>query len=105
MFEGLQKKWNVGKWQLILILIIFAVGGSSTGFLSRKLMAWFYVEETLPFLVIYILIISFLWPAMVLLLAYLLVSFLFFADILLGWEADCLVKEKHELWKIQNLKF
>lgn len=65
-------------WQVVLILIIFAAGGSLTGFLSRKLIASFYIESTLLFIVLYISIITILWPAMVLVISMPFGQFSFF---------------------------
>ena len=38
MFERLQKKWKVNGLQLVLILCTFAIGGSLTAFVGKKLM-------------------------------------------------------------------
>jgi hypothetical protein len=66
MFERLQKKWKVSGWQMFLILIIFALGGSITGYAGRKLMSIFEVEMIVLNLIIYLVVITFIWPMAVL---------------------------------------
>jgi hypothetical protein len=53
MFKGLQKKWQVKGWQVLLILIIFTLGGSLTGFAGRKLMLFLKLKSCL-FISLYI---------------------------------------------------
>lgn len=40
MFSSLQKKWGVGKNELLLILCVFAVTGCTTAWLSKSVTAW-----------------------------------------------------------------
>jgi len=65
MFERLKDKWGVGALQLILILCTFAIGGSLSGYLAKKIMGstegagilWWFA---------YILVVTILWPLCVL---------------------------------------
>jgi len=66
MFQGLQQKWKVTGLQLVLILCTFAIGGSLTGFVGRKMMNFVSIEQDWLWIVVYILIITLLWPAAVL---------------------------------------
>src|SRR5215216_1800347 len=66
MFEGLQKKWKVSSVRLLLILLTFAIGGSLTGYLGRKLMLLMGIENTVVYILVYIIMITLLWPLMVL---------------------------------------
>jgi len=66
MFEGLQKKWKVSGWRLFLILIIFALGGSLTGYVARKLVAALGVEHIVPYILLYVLLLTIVWPLAVL---------------------------------------
>jgi hypothetical protein len=66
MFSKLQKKWKVSGWQVLLILLIFALGGSITGFVGRKLMSVLEIEMAVLYIVIYILLITIIWPVAVL---------------------------------------
>lgn len=69
MLEGLQKKWKVNGLQMILILCTFAIGGSLTGYAGRKLMNLFGIESTVLWVIVYILLITILWPLAVLLVS------------------------------------
>ena len=62
MLERLQKKWKVRPLQLILILCTFAIGGSLTGFISRKLLGLFHIETGWIWIVIFIILATILWP-------------------------------------------
>ncbi|MEI2740768.1 MAG: DUF6787 family protein [Chitinophagaceae bacterium] len=66
MFEGLQKKWKVSGPQLTLILCTFAIGGSATGFVGKKIMNALSVQQDWLWAVIYILLITIIWPMAVL---------------------------------------
>jgi hypothetical protein len=69
MFEKLQKKWKVGGLQLALIICTFAIGGSLTGFAGKKIMNVLSVSQDWLWAIIYILLISILWPMAVLLVS------------------------------------
>src|SRR5688500_3727259 len=69
MFQRLQKKWKVNGLQLALILCTFAIGGSLTGFTGRKLMGLIPFEQNWIWIIIYILIVTILWPFAVLLVS------------------------------------
>ena len=66
MFQRLQQKWRVNGLQVLLILCTFAVGGSLTGYAGKKLMNLLFVEQRWLWVVIYILIITIIWPVAVL---------------------------------------
>ncbi len=78
MFEKLKSKWKVKGWQLLLILCTFAIGGSLTGYCGRKILALFSIDNNALWLVVYILLITLLWPLMVLLVSIPLGQFTFF---------------------------
>ena len=69
MFQRLQQKWNVEGLQLILILCTFAIGGSLTGFTGKKIMNLFFIDQRWLWLVIYIIIVTVIWPFAVLLVS------------------------------------
>ena len=58
MFEGLQKKWKVSGGRLALILCTFAIGGSATGFVGKKIMNALSIQQDWLWAVIYILLIT-----------------------------------------------
>lgn len=78
MLDRLQKKWKVGPGRLLIILMVFAIGGSATGFLGRKLMALTGIESTWLYIPIYIIVITIIWPLMVLLVSIPFGQFTFF---------------------------
>lgn len=65
MFERLQKKWKVGGLQLALIISTFAIGGSLTGFAGKKIMNVLNIQLDWLWAVIYILLVTIIWPMMV----------------------------------------
>lgn len=78
MLERLQKKWKVKGGQLLLILITFAVGGSLTGYAGRKLMNIFDINQKWLWVIVYIIVITILWPVAVLLISVFTGQFRFF---------------------------
>jgi len=66
MFDKLQEKWGVGPMQLVLILCTFAIGGSLSGFGAKKVMSVLALEKNALWWVIYIVVVTFLWPLCVL---------------------------------------
>jgi len=78
MFEKLQKKWKVSACRLVLILITFATGGSLTGYAGRKLMPLLDIENPYLYIPVYIIIVTILWPLIVLLVSIPLGQFRFF---------------------------
>lgn len=78
MFERLQKKWKVKGFQLALIILTFAIGGSLTGFIGKKIMNWLAIPEDWLWAVIYILLITLIWPLAVIIISIPLGQFRFF---------------------------
>lgn len=79
MFERLQKKWKVKGGQLALIIATFAIGGSATGYIARKLMPVFAIGPTWLWIIVYILLVTLLWPLAVLIVSIPLGQFPFFS--------------------------
>jgi hypothetical protein len=69
MFERLQNKWKVKGVQLFLILCTFTIGGSLTGFAGKKIMNVLSVSQDWLWAILYILIVTLLWPLAVLLVS------------------------------------
>ena len=78
MFKRLQEKWKVNGWQLLVILVIFALGGSLTGYLGRKLVSLFEIEIVVLSIIIYILVVTIIWPFAVLMVSIPFGQFSFF---------------------------
>ena len=69
MFEGLQKKWKVNGLQLTLILCTFAIGGSATGYVGKKVMNALNIQQDWLWTLIYILLITIIWPLAVIIIS------------------------------------
>jgi hypothetical protein len=82
MFEKLRNKWKVGPLQLALILCTFAIGGSLTGFLGKRIMPLFGIEAPWLYIPVYIIVITLIWPLMVLVISIPFGQFRFFAGYL-----------------------
>lgn len=82
MFDGLKNKWKVGGLQLLLILCTFALGGSLCGYAGRKILSLFPLEKGVLWFIIYILLITILWPMCVLIISIPFGQFSFFKNYL-----------------------
>lgn len=80
MFEGLKTKWKVSGLQLALILCTFAIGGSLTGFAGKKVMNLLSIEQDWLWAIIYIVLMTILWPLAVLLVSIPFGQFSFFSN-------------------------
>ena len=69
MFEKLKDKWKVSGASLILILVIFAVGGSLTGYLAKKIMSLLAVEKGAIWILLYIILLTVIWPIAVIIVS------------------------------------
>lgn len=78
MLEKLKKKWNLNTVQVILVLCTFALGGSMDGYITRKLMALLPLDKNVLWYVIYIIILTILWPLCVLVISIFFGQFRFF---------------------------
>ena len=78
MFNDLRKKWKVGGIQLALIISTFAIGGSLTGFTGKKIMNVLNIELDWLWAIIYILLITIIWPMMVVIVSIPLGQYRFF---------------------------
>ena len=78
MFERLQKKWGVNGLRLTLILLTFAIGGSATGFLGKKIMNALNISQDWLWAIIYIILVTLIWPLAVLLVSIPFGQFKFF---------------------------
>jgi hypothetical protein len=78
MFNRLQKKWKVSAWQVLIILVIFALGGSLTGYTGRKLISIFEIEMVGLYIILYIILVTLIWPVAVLVVSIPFGQFSFF---------------------------
>jgi len=78
MFDKLKQKWKVSGIQLALILCTFAIGGSLTGFAGKKIMNLLAIEQDWIWGIVYILLVTLIWPIAVLLVSIFFGQFRFF---------------------------
>ena len=69
MLENLKKHWKVNGLNLALIITTFALGGSLCGYAGRKLLLLTNLDKGVLWFVIYILLITLLWPICVILIS------------------------------------
>ncbi len=78
MFEKLKQHWKVNGINLVLIITTFALGGSLCGYAGRKLLALTNMDKGVLWVILYILLVTLLWPLAVLLVSIPLGQFSFF---------------------------
>lgn len=80
MFNKLKKKWKVNWIQFILIFCTFAIGGSMCGFAGKKLLGLFNLQPSIFYYILYILLVTLLWPICVIIISIPLGQFVFFKN-------------------------
>ena len=83
MFQKLQKKWKVSFLQVILILCVFTIGGSLTGIIADIIMPLFNVENKIIWIILYIILMTLIWPLMVIIISIPFGQFHFFKNYLI----------------------
>lgn len=83
MFEKLKQRWKVNGLNLVLIITTFALGGSLCGYAGRKILLLTGLEKNVLWFVLYIILITLLWPLCVLLISIPLGQFAFFKKYLI----------------------
>ena len=83
MLRKLQERWKVNGINLVLIITTFALGGSLCGWAGRKLLLLTHMEKGFAWLILYIILITILWPICVLLISVPLGQFSFFRKYIL----------------------
>lgn len=78
MFQKLRDRWKVNALNLALILITFALGGSLCGYLGRKLLLLTGLDKGIAWVILYVILVTLLWPLCVLLISIPLGQFRFF---------------------------
>ena len=78
MFEKLKQRWKVNGLNLVFIIITFALGGSLCGYTGRKILMMTGLEKGALWILLYLLLITLLWPVCVLLISFPLGQFSFF---------------------------
>jgi formyltetrahydrofolate-dependent phosphoribosylglycinamide formyltransferase len=83
MFKRLQQKWKVGPLQIIFIIICFAVGGAVTGFAAKKIMNVLLIRQDWLWAIIYIVLVTIIWPIAVVTVSLFFGQFTFFSGYVL----------------------
>jgi hypothetical protein len=78
MFEGLKKKWGVSGIRFVLIFCVFALGGSLTGLAGKKLMTFLHIDQQVFYWIVYVVVVTLLWPFCILLVSLPFGQFSFF---------------------------
>ena len=78
MLKKLQQRWKVNGLNLVLIITTFALGGSLCGYTGRKILLFTNLEKGVLWFILYIILMTLLWPACVLLISIPLGQFVFF---------------------------
>ena len=82
MLKKLQQKWGVNGWNMALIITTFALGGSACARISGQLLKMTSLEKNSIWWIIYILLVTFLWPICVIVISFPLGQFKFFKNYL-----------------------
>ena len=82
MFKKLQEKWKVNSLNFWLIIATFAIGGSLCGRVGKKLLDLLSVEKGFLWVLLYVLLVTILWPLAVILVSIPLGQFAFFKNYL-----------------------
>ena len=80
MFQNLKNRWKVNGVKLALIITTFALGGSLCGYIARKIIALTSLHKGLAWVLLYILLLTILWPIAVILISIPLGQFGFFKN-------------------------
>ena len=96
MFGKLKEKWKVNWFQFALIFTTFALGGSLCAKVGNWLLTFFLSESNVFYWIIYIPLISMLWPICVLADSIPLGQYSFFIDYLkkIGQKIGLFIKDK-----------
>jgi formyltetrahydrofolate-dependent phosphoribosylglycinamide formyltransferase len=78
MLKKLKAHWKVNGINLVLIIATFALGGSLCGYAGRKLLLLTNLEKGPLWVILYILLVTLLWPLCVILISIPLGQFSFF---------------------------
>lgn len=80
MLKKLQDRWKVNGWSLLLIILTFAIGGSLCGYLGRQILGFLQISKGAGWVMLYILLITLLWPVCVIFISIPFGQFAFFKN-------------------------
>jgi hypothetical protein len=82
VFSRLQQKWGVSATRVVLILCTFAIGGSLCSWAGKQLMSFSGMEKGFWWWVLYLVLVTLLWPMCVMLISVFFGQFTFFKNYL-----------------------
>ena len=82
MFKRLKEKWKLSWTSFVLVFSTFAIGGSSCGYLGRKLLTLTGIESGILYYALYIVLMCLLWPLCVIIISIPMGQFGFFRNYL-----------------------
>tara|TARA_B100001109_G_scaffold85703_2_gene69925 strand:+ start:6809 stop:7105 length:297 start_codon:yes stop_codon:yes gene_type:complete len=85
MFQYLKEKWNLkSNFQLAIILVVFAITGSSSLYISKPLLEFLSIStesmDSLPYWILRILVVTIVYQFVLLIVAFLFGQFKWFLD-------------------------
>lgn len=83
MFHRLKEKWGLTWPRFILVFTTFALGGSLCGYAGKRLMAFTSLDRSLFYYILYIVLVTLIWPICVLTVSIPMGQFPFFRNYLL----------------------
>ena len=100
MFEKLKKRWNIeSNFQVVIILIVFAITGSTTVYLKRIIFDWLQITSETPLAIkipVYVVVIMTVYNILLLIVGFLFGQFKFF------WEFEKRFFSRMVFWKKQT---
>jgi len=69
MLDKLKQRWKVNTLNLVLIIATFALGGSLCGYAGRKILQFAGMDKGVLYIIVYIVLITLLWPVCVLIIS------------------------------------
>lgn len=78
VFAKLKEKWKVGWFQFIIIFTTFALGGSLCARTGSFILNWLLPEKNVWYWIVYVPLVTLIWPLCVLLVSIPLGQFRFF---------------------------
>ena len=85
MFQYLKEKWNLkSNFQLAIILVVFAITGSSSLYISKPLLEFLSIStenmSSLPYWILRFLVVTIVYQFVLLIVAFLFGQFKWFLD-------------------------
>lgn len=83
MFQRLKEKWGLSWLRFILVFTTFALGGSLCGYAGRQVLGLIELDKGVLYYLLYVVLVTLLWPLCVLVVSIPMGQFAFFRNYLL----------------------